>query len=149
MKHTVIELDSEGHERRHHEEPREGAAHAPPRTGKKASGEARGFFGVDRTKVTLAAAVVVPLVALAVYMTSGTLSGQPTVSAGTGWRDLTPEQRELKFDDEERKRRASGRPAMRRLPEDPPSGPPKSKPTGGRPTGRPVPKKQPAATPSR
>ena len=46
------------------------------------------------------------------------------------WQDLTPQERERKMDEAERKRRAMGRPPLRQLPEDPPGGPPKAKGKG-------------------
>jgi hypothetical protein len=64
--------------------------------------------------------VVAVLLALAIMFTFRTVFDEPRVFSPPEWQNLTPEQRELKLDEEELKRRASGRgPSRRRLPEDP------------------------------
>jgi len=71
-----------------------------------------------KTKWLLGVTAVV-LVALAVAVSLRTAMDEPKVMIGPGWENLTPEQREQKYDDAERKRRASGRgPGRRQLPED-------------------------------
>ncbi len=63
--------------------------------------------------------VVAVLVVLALTLTLRTALDEPKVFSPPEWQNLTSEQREQKLDDEERKRRASGRgPSRRRLPED-------------------------------
>ena len=78
-------------------------------------------------KVALLSIVVLPLVGLAVYVTSGYFGAGNEVHMSPAWKSLTPEDREKKFDDEERRRRASGRGAMRKLPEDSTTPPAKSR----------------------
>jgi hypothetical protein len=75
----------------------------------------------EQKKLALAGAAAAALVALATTVTIRTISDEPAVYSPPEWRNLTDEQREQKLDEEERKRRASGRgPSRRRLPEDPP-----------------------------
>ena len=74
------------------------------------------FFGLPalgiQTPVFLSAV-------LAMTLTLRTVVDEPKVYSPPEWQKLTPEQCEQKLDDEERKRRASGRgPSRRRLPED-------------------------------
>jgi hypothetical protein len=71
-----------------------------------------------QTQWTLGVVVAV-LVALALTLTIRSAIDEPKVFSPPEWQNLTPEQREQKLDDEERKRRASGRgPSRRQLPED-------------------------------
>ena len=73
----------------------------------------------EQTKKWLLGSVAVVLVAVAVAFTVRTAIDEPKVMVGPGWENLTPEQREQKYDDAERKRRAAGRgPGRRQLPED-------------------------------
>lgn len=74
----------------------------------------------ERQSKWMLGGVVAVLVALALTFVLRTALEEPKVYSPPEWRDLTPQQREQKLDDEERKRRASGRgPSRRRLPEDP------------------------------
>ena len=72
-----------------------------------------------RTKVGLLVAAVVALVAIAAKMSYHTLSPPSKVYAPPSWQNLTPQEREKRLDNEERKRRMMGRGALRHLPEDP------------------------------
>jgi hypothetical protein len=72
----------------------------------------------QQTKWTLGA-IVALLLALALTLTLRTAMDEPRVYSPPQWQNLTPQEREQKLDDEERKRRASGRgPGRRPLPED-------------------------------
>ena len=73
----------------------------------------------ERQSKWLLGGAAVVLVVLALIFTIRSAMDEPKVTSGTEWQNLTPEQREQKFDDEERKRRAAGRgPSGRQLPED-------------------------------
>jgi hypothetical protein len=71
-----------------------------------------------RVKVGLLAAAVAALVALAAYMSYDALSPASKEYVPPAWQNLTPQEREKRLDDEERKRRRMGRGALRPLPED-------------------------------
>ena len=73
----------------------------------------------EQQKKWMLGVVTTVLVVLALTLTLRTVRDEPKVFSPPGWQNLTSEQREQKFDDAERKRRASGRgPSRRRLPED-------------------------------
>ena len=81
---------------------------------------ARAVTGVQKkTKVGLLVAAVVALVIVAAKMTYDTISPPSKVYTPPSWQNLTPQEREKRLDDEERRRRMMGRGPARRLPEDP------------------------------
>ena len=73
-----------------------------------------------RTKLTLLAVAVAAMVVVAAKTTYDAVAPASRVYVPPSWEGLTPEQRERRLDDEERRRRMSGRGPARRLPEDRP-----------------------------
>ena len=76
-----------------------------------------------KTKLGLLAAAVAGLAAVAAKMSYDTLVPPSKVYTPPSWQNLSPQEREKRLDNEERKRRMMGRGALRRLPEDPPPQP--------------------------
>ena len=75
--------------------------------------------------MTLLATAVAALVGVAAKTTCDAVAPSTRVYVPPSWQNLTPEQREKRLDDEERRRRLMGRGPARRLPEDP--APPQAK----------------------
>ena len=78
-----------------------------------------------KAKIGVLAAAAVLAVVVALKMTRDALLPPSRVYVPPSWQGLTPQEREKRLDDEERKRRLMGRGPSRRLPEDPtPPAPP-------------------------
>ena len=71
-----------------------------------------------KAKIGLLVAAVTALAAVAVKLTYDTVAPPSKVYTPPSWQNLTPQEREKRLDEEERKRRRMGRGALRRLPED-------------------------------
>ena len=75
-----------------------------------------------RTKVALVGAAAAAAVVVAIKMTQEAVFPPSKVYVPPSWQTLTPQEREKRLDQEERKRRLTGRGPARQLPEDrPPS----------------------------